>query len=111
MQLHDQKTAGIPGLLPLFLRMRARVTEKIDRGKDIHGQEVVILKRTSCEVQGWDLHTCDRVDTDESERMLHYLHRVLFIKFPGTTWQIHKDLEIGVFPLRHTCNDIFFKQC
>ena len=35
LQLNDQKTSGIPGLLPLFQRMRARVTEKIADGKDI----------------------------------------------------------------------------
>ncbi len=32
LQFNDQKTSGIPGLLPLFLNMRVRVTEKIARG-------------------------------------------------------------------------------
>ena len=29
LQFHDQRTAGIPGLLPLYMGMKARVTEKI----------------------------------------------------------------------------------
>ena len=79
LQLNDQRTAGVPGVLPLFLRMRARATEKIAKGQDIHGQEVVILKHTQCVIQGWDLHSGDRLDTDGSERMLSYLPRVLYL--------------------------------
>ena len=38
LQFHGQRTAGIPGMLPLFVGMRARVTEKIARGKDSQGE-------------------------------------------------------------------------
>ena len=45
LQYHDQMTAGIPGLLPLYLGMRARVTEKISK-------TLGILKHTPCTVVG-----------------------------------------------------------
>ena len=98
MQLNDQDTAGIPGLLPSFLRMRARVTEKVARGKDIHGKEVVILKHTPCEIHAWDLHAGDSVLTEGSERMLSYLPRVLYLKLPGAEWQVHAGLASASSP-------------
>ena len=45
LQFHDQKTAGIPGLFPLYPGLKARTTEKIAKGK-----QITILKHTSCEV-------------------------------------------------------------
>ena len=33
LQYHDQQTAGIPGLLPMYIGLKARVTEKIAKGK------------------------------------------------------------------------------
>ena len=46
LQYHDQMTAGIPGLLPLYPGIRARVTEKISK-------TLGILKHTSCTIVGW----------------------------------------------------------
>ena len=76
------------------------MTEKIARGRDIHGKEVVILKHTPCEIHACDLHAGGSVLTEGSERMLSYLPRVLYLKFPGAEWQVHAGLGIGVSPLR-----------
>ena len=38
LQFHVRKTAGIPGLLPLFIGKKARVTEKLARGTDDSGR-------------------------------------------------------------------------
>ena len=100
LQFHDQKTAGVPGLLPLFLNMHVRITEKIARGKDPSGEPVVLLKHTPCEVVGWDLHTGDRIHAVGSQRMLAYLPRVIYLKFAKEKWRIHPNLDVGVFPLR-----------
>ena len=34
LQFNDQKTKGIPGLSPIFLGMKVRVTEKLAKGFD-----------------------------------------------------------------------------
>ena len=100
LQFHDQKTAGIPGLLPIFIGMKARVTEQIARGHDSQDRNVVILKHTSCTIYGWDLHTADRQRTVGSQRMLDYLPKIIYLQFPDAEWQIHKRLPPGVFPLQ-----------
>ena len=95
MQFHDQLTAGIPGLLPLYIGLQARVTEKIAKGK-----KLTILKHQSCEVIGWELHPADRVHDESSQRLLSYLPLVIYLKFEKATWRIHPALDVGVFPLK-----------
>ena len=95
LQFHDQQTAGLPGLLPLYLGMRVRVTEKLSK-------KLNILKHTPCTVVGWDLHAADRVETRDGERVLQDLPLCIYLKFEGATWQLHKDLQVGVFPLKPT---------
>ena len=100
LQFHDQQTAGIPGLFPMYKGLRARVTEKIAKGK-----RLTILKHSPCEVIGWDLHVADRVRQVGSERLLNYQPHIIYIRFPGATWQIHPQLAPGVFPLKPVTRD------
>ena len=93
LQYHDQMTAGIPGLLPLYLGMRARVTEKISK-------TLGILKHTSCTVVGWELHPADKQETAPGERLLKYMPLCIYVKFQEMTERIHEKLAPGVFPLR-----------
>ena len=51
LQFHDQRTAGIPGIFPMYQDMQARVTEKLARGA-----RITILKHTPCTIIGWELH-------------------------------------------------------
>ena len=95
LQFHDQKTAGIPGLLPLFLGLRGRFTEKISKKKSMP-----ILKHQEFIVVGWDLHPIDRQTDQKGERKLHYLPLVIYVKVPGAKWEIHPKLGPGVFPLK-----------
>ena len=80
LQYHDQKTAGIPGLLPMYLYGRYRVTERIARGKNVN-----ILKHTPCSIIAWELDVKDRRQTGECERLLHYLPLCIYLKFHGAT--------------------------
>ena len=93
LQYHDQMTAGIPGLLPLYYGMKARVTEKISK-------QLRILKHTPCTVVGWDLHSADRAVGGSTERMLRYLPHVIYVHFEHVKVKIHPDLAVGVFPLK-----------
>ena len=100
LQFHDQKTSGVPGLLPLYFKMKARVTEKIAKGN-----KLTILKHTSCIVVGWVLHEGDRKNEVGSERLLNYLPRIILVLFEGQTWQVHPELPVGVFPLKPVNRD------
>ena len=95
LQFHDQQTAGIPGLFPMYKNMRARVTEKIAKG-----QQLTILKHTQCQVVGWELHPGDRIQQPGSERLLSYLPQIIYVYFNRATWQIHPGLPKGVFPMK-----------
>ena len=92
LQFHAQQTAGILGLLPLFIGMKARVTEKLARGHDSQGRNTVILKHTSCTIYGWDLHTADWKRTDGSQRMLGYLPKIIDLQLRHAEWQINPRL-------------------
>ena len=95
LQFHDQKTAGIPGLFPLFLGLRGRFTEKISKK-----ESMPILKHQEFVVVGWDLHPIYRQTDQKGERKLHYLPLVIYAKVSGATWIIHPQLGLGVFPLK-----------
>ena len=97
LQFHDQKTAGIPGILPLFEGMKARVTEKVSFGHDFQQRSVMILKHTSCTVVGWKLQKCEEMtDHKTSQRVVQHMPEVIYLKFDKAEWQISKDLEKGV---------------
>jgi hypothetical protein len=93
LQYHDQKTAGSPGLLPLYVNIPARVTETISK-------KLNILKHTPCKVVGWDLHPADRQRGDMPERQLEYLLLCIYIKFEKAKWKVHPRLPAAVFPLK-----------
>jgi hypothetical protein len=93
MQFHDQRAAGIPGLCPLFVGLRMRVTEKI-----IKTSTITILKHSTCYVVSWDLHPGDRVRRDDGERFLSYLPRMIIVRFENAKWQL-EGLNPGEFPL------------
>ena len=90
LKYHDQKTGGIPSLLPLYKNMKARVTEK-------HSLKLGILKHTSCIVVGWSLHPADRHESQPGARVLSHQPLCIYLKFPGASFKIG-DLEPGVFP-------------
>ena len=92
LQYHDQQTSGIPGLLLIYKGMRARVTERISK-------KLKIWKHIPCRVIAWDLHPDDKQVSRDGERMLQELPSCIYVQFEGATWQVHKGLPKGVFPL------------
>ena len=73
LQLHDQKTAGIPGLFLMYMNAPVRTTEKIKLSS-----EIVVLKHTSGKIVGWQLHPGDASESSEFEIFLNYLPQVLY---------------------------------
>jgi hypothetical protein len=94
LQYNDQKTAGIPGLFPLYAGMRVRITEKIAKT-----YRITLLKHSPCTVVGWILDPRDREKTADPQRRLDYLPTCIFIHFANAKWQVLSQLPCGVFPL------------
>ena len=93
LQLHDQMTSGIPGLMPLYHGLRVRFTEKINKSK-----QLTILKHTAGTIVGWELHAADKVPNTSPERLLRYMPKVIFILVDGAEWKL-SGLPQGVYPL------------
>ena len=49
LELHDQKTGGIMGLLPLIRGLPVRLTDHVDRG-------LGLFKNSKCTIHNWTLH-------------------------------------------------------
>ena len=81
LQKHDQETAGITGLLPLYKGLRVRSTEKVSK-------KLSILKHHSGIVVGWQLHTADALASSSAERVLQYVPPVIFVKRDAKTWKL-----------------------
>ena len=58
-----------------------------------------IWKHTPCTVIAWDLHAEDKQQSRDGQRMLQAHPLCIYLKFEGATWQVHKGLPLGVFPL------------
>jgi len=95
LQMHDMKTAGIPGICPLFVGLRMRTTEKI-----VRTAQITILKHTTCEVVGWELHEADKrhVGQRGEESFLTKMPKQVFVQFSDVTWQV-PGCEVGVLPM------------
>ena len=95
LQMHDMKTAGIPGICPLFVGLRMRTTEKI-----VRTAQITILKHTTCEVVGWELHEADKrhVGQRGEESFVTKMPKQVFVQFSDVTWQV-PGCEVGVLPM------------
>ena len=94
LQLHDQKTQGIPGLLLVYMNAPVRLTEKIKLSS-----EIIALKHTSGKIVGWELHAGDSQETTEFQRVLNYTPKVLYVQFPEVRWRL-SGLPQGVLPVQ-----------
>ena len=93
LQMHDQRTKGIPGFLLLYEGAPVRTTERI-----ICGGSITVLKHTSGEIVGWELGTADEHRSKDFQKMLQYLPKVIYVKFKSASWQLN-GLSQGVLPM------------
>ena len=92
LRRHDQETGHLPSLYALAVDMPIRLTENVDRGRQLYrGRKGYIY--------GWTLSPgCIPVE-HEGEFVLDHLPSVIYIRFPEATWQVGK-LPVGVYPLK-----------
>ena len=92
LRRHDQETCHLPSILPLAKDMPIRLTESVDREKQLYrGRRGFIY--------GWTLaRNCIPVDVD-GEFLLDHLPVVIYLSFPEANWKIGK-LPKGVYPLK-----------
>jgi len=92
LQRHNQNTAGIPGIFPLYHGLRVRLSENIN-------ERLGLLKHCNGIVTGWALHADDQASNHTGARVLQYLPTCIYIQFPHATWRFHDNLGIGVYPI------------
>ena len=90
---HDQETSHLTSILPLAVGMPIRLTENVDRERQMYrGRRGIIY--------GWTLATdCVPEEIDGGEFLLPKLPLLIYVKMTEATWKIG-DLPMGVYPLR-----------
>ena len=96
LQLHDQKTNGIMGLLPLVRDMPVRFTETTDKDK-------LMFKNSRGKLVGWHLEQVDEErlrGQSGFEEVLSIMPKHLLVQIPRAEWTIHASMGQGVYPLK-----------
>ena len=92
LRRHDQDTAHLPSIYPLAVGMPVRLTDNIDRVRQL-------FRGRKGSIYGWTLaHGCIPEEVDD-ELILDALPLAVYISFPGATWKIG-DLPVGVYPMK-----------
>ena len=96
LQLHDQKTQGVMGLLPLVKGMAMRCTEITDKEKNIFNNSRGVRA-------GWRLEQLDEdrvCGDDDAQAVLSIIPEHLCVKVKDADWTVHPSLGKGVYPLK-----------
>ena len=93
LRRHGQETSHISSIYPLAQGMPVRLTENVDREKQLYrGRKGTIY--------GWALDPDCGKHEIEGEWVLERLPLVIYVQFAGAKWKVHKDLPEGVYPLK-----------
>ena len=92
LMIHDQRTAHITSILPLVVGLPVRLTESIDRARQLY-------RNRRGTIVGWAPHPEETSEEADNEWLLSHMPQCIYVAFAGATWKIHKDLEVGVYPL------------
>ena len=74
----DKKCGGLPGVLPLGVGMRVRLTEHLDKHRDLG-----LLKHLEGEVIGWEEHK-DEPPKHSMHGVFKHMPHVVYVKFQAT---------------------------
>ena len=92
LQFHDQKTAHLNSVLPLIRDLPVRLTETIDRSRQLYRGRRGVLKSWT-----WEEKTVLKPTTDGV--VASCMPRCVYVAFAGATWKVGAGLEKGVYPL------------
>ena len=83
LRRHDQETAHIPSVYPLAVGMPIRLTESVDRSRQLYkGRKSVI--------HGWTLHPDCKTEEFEGELIVDRLPVVVYLSFPEVLARIQR---------------------
>ena len=92
LRRHDQETGHIPSIYPLAVGMPIRLTENIDRDRQLY-------RGRKSTIHGWTMPPGCIPEEIDDEFILHELPLVVYIHFTEVMWHIGT-LPIGVYPLK-----------
>ena len=81
-----------PASCPFVVGLPVRLTESIDRRRGL-------FRNRRGVIVGWAPHHAEEHDIVDGELLLSHMPVCIYVRFPGASWEIHDDLDIGVYPL------------
>ena len=94
LEKHDQQTNHLSSLFPLVMGLPVRLTDSIDRLRKLfRGRRGYIV--------GWAPHPNETKEDVDGEFLLSHQPQAIYIKFPGASWRISEDLDVGVYPVTY----------
>ena len=91
LQRHDQDTGNITSLLPLAVGMPIRLTDNVDRNRQLYRGRRGFL-------HAWTLHPESTTLETNGEMLIDRLPLVIYVIFPEADWHIG-ELPRGVYPI------------
>ena len=91
LQRHDQDTGNITSLLPLAVGMPIRLTDNVDRNRQLYRGRRGFL-------HAWTLHLESTTLETNGEMLIDRLPLVIYVIFPEADWHIG-ELPRGVYPI------------
>ena len=92
LRRHDQETSHIPSIYPLAKGMPIRLTENVDRNRQLYRGRTGVI-------HGWTLAPNCASEEIDGEFVLDTLPLVIYLQFPGAKWRVGK-LGPGIYPLK-----------
>ena len=69
-----------------------RLTESVDRRRGI-------FRNPRGVIVGWAPDPAEEKEEVDGDHVLSHMPLCTYVYFPGATWEIHEDLDVGVYPL------------
>ncbi len=92
LEKHDQQTSHLSSLFPLVGGLPVRLTDSIDRRRKLY-------RGRRGHIVGWAPHPAETREEVDGELLLSHPPEAIYVKFPGATWRISEDLDVGVYPV------------
>ena len=91
LQRHDQDTGNITSLLPLAVGMPIRLTDNVDRNRQLY-------RGRRGELHAWTLHPESTTVEINGELLVDRVPVTIYVLFPEAEWRIG-NLPKGIYPM------------
>ena len=91
---HDRECGDLYGMFPLIEGLPVALTDHVDRNPAKQ-----LLRGKLGVIHSWKCSATEGSVWEDDVRILHELPEVVYVKFPGCTWQMDGTPEPGIYPI------------